>query len=236
MVIDDFGDRFSLGGLWKTTINISMDLPQSTLSTRTVSLVKTLTGDSKITAEEKYMPKCTALNRLKLVFGTNSRISIPTPDQAFWNRMIIVPFLYEVPRQARDTTLLSHLLTEKDSILSKSIPYVSELIRRNYEFTLPKTAVMMKQEWSGTARDLMEDFFSEYYTFSENTSGIPASELFAHFQEYCNVYSRPCTFTDVANFSTAVKQKYPDVKKVKQRKSGYDNPISVFVNIEYLRK
>lgn len=149
MAINDFGDRFSLGGLWKTLVNVSMDLPQSTLNTNTVSLIKTLTGDSKITSEEKYMPKCTALNRLKLVFGTNSRIAISVPDSAFWDRVIIVPFLNEIPRQKRIPDLLSRFIDEKDDILSKSIPYVTKLIERNYDFTLPDAAIKMKQNWSG---------------------------------------------------------------------------------------
>ncbi len=236
MAIDDFGDRFSLGGLWKTTINVSMDLPQSTLSAHTVSLIKTLTGDTKITAEEKYMPKCTALNRLNLIFGTNSKIAISVPDQAFWNRMVIVPFLYEVPRKNRNTALLSHLLSEKDSILSKSIPYVSKLISRNYEFSLPDTAAVMKQEWSGCTRDLIENYFSEYCIFTNDASGIPATELFEHFQEYCKSQFSPCIISRVANFSKALIQKFPDVKKCKRRMAGYDNPISVFENIAYSDK
>lgn len=159
MTIDDFGKRFSLGSLWRTALNVSMDLPQSTLSTDTVSLIKTLTGDSKITAEEKYAPKFTALNHVKLVFGTNSKISIATPDTAFWNRVIIVPFQHELPRQERDTDLLSHLMDEKDDIFSKCVPYVTELILRNYEFTMPDVSNIMKCDWSGNGGDSIGDFF-----------------------------------------------------------------------------
>lgn len=234
MAIDEFGDRFSLGGLWKTALNISMDLPQSTLTTRTVSLIKTLTGDSKITSEEKYMPKCTALNRLKLIFGTNSRIAISAPDAAFWDRVIIVPFLHEVPKQERIPDLLSHLISERDDIFSKSIPYVTKLIKRNYEFTLPDVAAKMKQEWSGSSADALREFFSEYCSVTDTGSGIAVQEIFTLYQEYCNAQNIINTVTDTANFSKQVKQRFPNVVTSKRRIAGHKNPVSVFENIEYL--
>ena len=234
MAIDEFGDRFSLGGLWRTALNISMDLPQSTLTTRTVSLIKTLTGDTKITSEEKYMPKCTALNRLKLIFGTNSRIAISTPDAAFWDRVIIVPFLHEVPKQERIPDLLSHFMAERDDIFSKSVPYVTKLIKRNYDFTLPSIAADMKREWSGNPMDLLGDFFSKYCNITDNGSGITVQELFIHYQSYCASQNKPNSISNSANFSKIMKQRYPDVIANKHRIAGYKNPVSVFENIEYL--
>lgn len=231
MAINDFGDRFSLGGLWRTLVNVSMDLPQSVLNTNTVSLIKTLTGDSKITAEEKYMPKCTALNRLKLVFGTNSRISISAPDSAFWDRVIIVPFLNEIPRQKRIPDLLSHFIDEKDSILSKSIPYVTKLIERNYEFTLPDAAIAMKQEWSGNAGDTIGDFFSGHCTITDDTDGISVQDLFAHYHEYC--MEKHVMALDMANFSKTITRRYPQVRKGKHRGKGMTNPVSTFENVQY---
>lgn len=234
MAIDEFGDRFFLGGLWKTALNISMDLPQSTLTTRTVSLIKTLTGDSKITSEEKYMPKCTALNRLKLIFGTNSRIAISAPDAAFWDRVIIVPFLHEVPKQERIPDLLSHLISERDDIFSKSIPYVTKLIKRNYEFTLPDVAAKMKQEWSGSSADALGEFFSEYCSVTDTGSGIAVQEIFALYQKYCSNHNMINMATDTANFSKLVKQRFPNIVTGKRRIAGYKNPVSVFENIAYL--
>lgn len=234
MAIDEFGDRFSLGGLWKTALNISMDLPQSTLTTRTVSLIKTLTGDTKITSEEKYMPKCTALNRLKLIFGTNSRIAISTPDAAFWDRVIIVPFLHEVPKQDRIPDLLSHLIAERDDIFSKSVPYVNKLIKRNYDFTLPDVAANMKREWSGNSIDALGDFFSKHCNITDTGSGTAVQEIFAYYQEYCASRNIPCAISDTANFSKTVKQRYPNIVTKKRRIAGHKNSVSVFENIEYL--
>lgn len=232
MAINDFGERFSLGGLWKTLVNVSMDLPQSTLSTNTVSLIKTLTGDSKITAEEKYMPKCTALNRLKLVFGTNSRISISAPDSAFWDRVIIVPFLNEIPRKKRISDLLSHFIAEKDDILSKSIPYVTKLIEKNYDFVIPDAAIAMKWEWSGNIGDSIGNFFTEYCVITDTACGISVQELFDCYQEYCLAKSILISISDVANFSKIITQRYQQVKKGKHRVDGKSNPVSVFENVK----
>lgn len=232
LAIDDFGKRFSLGSLWRTALNVSMDLPQSTLSTDTVSLIKTLTGDFKVTAEEKYAPKFTALNRVKLLFGTNSGISISSPDPAFWNRVIIVPFQYEIPRPERNPDLLLHLLDEKDDIFSKSIPYVTKLIERNYEFTTPDISNTMKCRWARNEGDPLGDFFLKYCEITEGDSKTAVQEVYDCYKKYCTSQGAADTILDTANFSKAVRQRYPDIKTQKCRIKEYENPVSVFKNVK----
>lgn len=231
--IDNLGRRFAMGSLWKTELNVSMDLPQSTLSTDTVSQVKTLTGDSKIAAEEKYLPISTALNRCKFVFGTNFQLSISVPDRAFWDRVIIVPFLYEVPRKDRKTDLLAHLIEEKDDVLSKCIPYVKKLIHRNYEFTMPEASVSMKNAWSGNTGDAIVKFFSRCCKFSDNSEGIPVGKLYGCFLNFCDRHGLLPGVGDDRNFSRQVKKKYPEIRQKKRRTPDAKNPVSFFVNVNY---
>lgn len=233
IAIDNFGKRFAMGSLWKTVLNVSMDLPQSTLTTDTVSQVKTLTGDSKIAAEEKYLPISTALNRCKFVFGTNFQLSISAPDGAFWDRVIVVPFLYEVPRKDRQTDLLAHLIEEKDDILSKCIPYVRKLIHRNYEFTMPEDSVSMKNAWLGNTGDAIGKFFSQCCEFSDNSEGIPVRKLYGHFLDYCDKNGFHPGVEDDRNFSKQVKKRYPEIEQKKCRIQDAKNPVSVFANVSY---
>ena len=234
--INDFSGKFSLGSLWKTIINVSMDLPQSTLNADTVSLIKTITGDTLITTEEKYMPRSTALNRCKLVFGTNSRISISLPDTAFWERLIIVPFLHEIPRNERIYDLLEHLLDEKDHILSKCVPYVKELIKQNYDFTIPAASMQMKAEWCANTSNTIESFFAKHcriITNGENCTKIPVQEMFDKYCSYCEEFQLPLSVTDCKQFSTIVSKLYPALCKHKHRMDGHKSPISVFTNLQY---
>lgn len=232
MAIDDFGKRFSLGSLWRTALNVSMDLPQSTLSNDTVSLIKTLTGDFKVTAEEKYAPKFTAINRIKLVFGTNSGISISAPDPAFWNRVIIVPFQYEIPRSQRNPDLLLHLMDEKDDIFSKSIPYITKLIERNYEFTIPDISNTMKCSWSRNESDPLGDFFLKYCEITEESSKTAVQAVYDCYKKYCIVQGIADTISDIATFSKAIRQRNPDIKIQKCRVKEYENPVSAFQNVK----
>lgn len=232
LAIDDFGKRFSLGSLWRTALNVSMDLPQSTLNSDTVSLIKTLTGDFKVTAEEKYAPKFTALNRVKLLFGTNSGISISAPDPAFWNRVIIVPFQYEIPRSQRNPDLLLHLMDEKDDIFSKSIPYVTKLIERNYEFTTPDISNTMKCSWARNEGDPLGDFFLKYCKITEEDSKTAVQAVYDCYKKYCISQGTADTILDTANFSKVVRQRYPDIKTQKCRIKEYENPVSVFKNVK----
>lgn len=232
LAIDDFGKRFSLGSLWRTALNVSMDLPQSTLSTDTVSLIKTLTGDFKVTAEEKYAPKFTAINRIKLVFGTNSGISISAPDPAFWNRVIIVPFQYEIPRPQRNPDLLLHLMDEKDDIFSKSIPYVTKLIERNYEFTIPDISNTMKCSWSRNEGDPLGDFFLKYCEITEEGSKTAVQTVYDRYKKYCTAQGIADTISDIATFSKAIRQRNPEIKIKKCRVKEYENPVSAFQNVK----
>lgn len=233
LAIDNLSDRFALGRLWKTKVNVSMDLPQSRLNEKTVSLVKTITGDSKIETEEKYMPISTALNCCKLVFGTNSQISITTPDRAFWDRVIVVPFLHEIPRKERRTDLLSHLLEEKDDILSKCIPYVQKLIERNYEFTIPEVSAVMKDTWSGNTGDAIGKFFAQHCEISDGSEGIALKDLYKCFLDFCHRNRLAPDVEDDRNFSRQLQLRYSEITQKKRRISGAKNPVSVFENVNY---
>lgn len=233
IAIDNLGKRFAMGSLWKTKVNVSMDLPQSILDTNTVSQVKTLTGDFKIATEEKYMPIGTALNHCKFVFGTNFKLAISAPDRAFWDRVIIVPFLYEVPRKERQTDLLAHLIDEKDDILSKCMPYVKKLITRNYEFTIPEVSANMKDAWMENTVDAIGKFFVQHCEISDESEGISLGMLYEYFIDFCNRNGVAPGVEDARNFSRRIKLQHPEIKQKKRRISGADNPVSVFENVRY---
>lgn len=130
--------------------------------------------------------------------------------------------------------MLSRFIDEKDDILSKSIPYVTKLIRRNYDFTLPDAAIEMKQEWSGNVGDTIGSFFSEHCIITDDTCGIPVQDLFIHYQEYCAEKRVFNSSLDAANFSKMITQRYPQVKKEKRRIAGKENPVSIIKNVQYL--
>lgn len=76
-------DKHSTSNLLGASLNLSMDLPNATLSTKSISILKMLTGNDYLTIEEKYQKARLYKNHCKFLFGTNHILSIKESDQAF---------------------------------------------------------------------------------------------------------------------------------------------------------
>lgn len=103
------GERFSKSTLIGKQLCLAMDIPSSPLSAKTVSEFKGLTGGDLITADVKYRPHVTFLNRAKFILGTNHPLLTQNDDPAFYRRAIVIPFVNSIPKERQDTNLLKKL-------------------------------------------------------------------------------------------------------------------------------
>lgn len=129
-----FRERFSLATLADKRINISMDLPRGELSDQSVAAIKELTGRDAVTVEEKYKAPRSAVITCSLVFGTNHVLKLHTPDEAFANRVLLVPFRYAVPKASQDPYLLEKLKAERSGILFHALMTYREVLAAGYAF------------------------------------------------------------------------------------------------------
>ena len=70
-------------------------------------------GGDLITINEKYVPQFKYQNRGKFIFASNHPIQLAEDDEAFWERMVFLPFQYSVSKPEQDMDLLKKLLKEK---------------------------------------------------------------------------------------------------------------------------
>lgn len=133
--ITALGERFALANLVGKQLCLSMDLPAAPLNAKVVGTFKSITGGDLITADVKYNPHITFYNRARYILGTNHPLLTQERDDAFFERVIAVPFRYGVPRGQQNTHLLAELEAERPAIIHDAILAYQGLKQRNYVFS-----------------------------------------------------------------------------------------------------
>lgn len=93
----DFSAHFSLSELEGKALCISGDMSAEPLNNRTVGNIKQLSGNDLISAAKKYKDNRQFRYGGKLILVSNHQILIQRYDDAFWDRLVAVPFPYTVP-------------------------------------------------------------------------------------------------------------------------------------------
>lgn len=186
VALNDLHKEFSLAPIVGTAVNISLDLPDTSLRDSAVSKLKMLTGDDLISINEKYIPLFKYCNRAKFVFATNHPITIVKDDDAFWNRLIYLPFTKSIDKSCQNTRLLSELLEERDDIVSKALNYGKFLLDNSYVFPTTPLVEDTINRWRGNLNSEVNRFVSERCSIGEDLSGETLDNLYNAYLEYCS--------------------------------------------------
>ncbi|SEO97261.1 DNA primase family protein [Propionispora vibrioides] len=127
--IHDLNDRFRLGAIYGKKLNICAEISEESL--KNLSQIKILTGNDSSVAELKYQNAFSFQNRALLVFAGNNLPNLKAPDitNAFFDRIIIIPFLNSVPQNQQDYHLETKLLLEKEYIVEFAVNGLQRLIK-----------------------------------------------------------------------------------------------------------
>ena len=160
-------------------------------------MLKSISGGDPINIEEKYQPVERIVSRLRFLFGTNYKISVPQSEDedGFWSRMIVLPFRHSVPPHKIDYMLLDKLVEEKDRIISYCLRAMSKVLNNNCRFSECQAADEMKDDWRNTGIDLKS--FEMYWYENINVTGNPEDQVFANdlyqqYQNYCRERNLEC--------------------------------------------
>lgn len=233
IALTDMNKAFSLGQIVGKAVNVSLDLPRTKLNASAVSRLKMLTGGDLITISEKYVPQFKYQNRAKFIFASNHPIELAEDDEAFWNRMIYLPFDYSVSKEEQNANLLKELLEEKDAIVSKAIKYARILVENNYEFpTTPEIEKRIRQ-WRGIEEDSINEFIKKCCYIDSECRGELMEDLYAAYLQFC-------ADIDVKAVKRAVLKQYLEKQiglvHFKMRRGNTDNPQSAFKGIGLLTR
>ena len=201
--------RFALSSIAGKRINIAPECVDERISAEIVNNIKILTGEETTNVEKKGKNPVREYIRCKLVFATNAGISFGVRDDAFWNRMRIVPFMHSIPQEQQDTDLYSELLEELDDIATIAITkYAGDLIRSNYSFTCPEYAKDMMRQWRNSRLDILKDFLDEICIITRNMEDyVSVGHLYDKYIEWLDKNNESQPFAK-ADFGRKVRENF----------------------------
>jgi len=130
----DLEDTFQPATLYGKLVNLYGDLPSSSL--KETSMFKSLTGGDTINAQFKNKQIFSFKNKARLVFSCN-QLPANNVDRtdAFYRRIVLLPFTKQVPTHQVDPNLIKKLQTEKDGIVQWALQGLYRLIKSNFKFS-----------------------------------------------------------------------------------------------------
>lgn len=145
--------------------------------------LKNLASNEWTTSRELYQCSVDYIPRLKFIYASNGFPRFRNPDDALYDRMVIVMFPNKLDEMARDTDLKKKLLSERDIIFSLALDSLSELIKQNYKYELGELA-QQKLSHHRLLLHNVEEFAAEKLEFS--TDGrISSKELADLYADWC---------------------------------------------------
>lgn len=186
VALNDFNGKFALARLVGSAVNISLDLPATKLNPTAVSRLKMMTGGDVLSITDKFIPDFSYNNRAKFIFATNSRISIDENDDAFWNRLVYMPFDITVPKSEQNKDLIKLFQKEKDAIVSKALHYARELVLLGFEFPSTPLIERKMREWQGKSNMSIEEFLGDCCVCGKECRGELVDNLYSEYENFCN--------------------------------------------------
>lgn len=233
IALSDFNGDFSLGTLVGAAVNISLDLPGSRLSASATSRLKMLTGGDLIIINEKYVPQFKYQNRAKFIFASNHPIQLAEDDNAFWERLVFLPFNHSIDKSNQDTDMLKKLLKEKDAVVSKALQYARILMQENYVFPTTEEIERQVRKWRGIEIDTISNFIAEKCRIGSAYDGVTMSDLYAAYEGYCmEIGELPENKATMKGYL----QNKVGLKHKKSRLGKGGNPKSAFCGITLVEK
>ena len=228
IALNAFHRPFELAPIAGAAINVSLDLPAVRLNADAVSMVKQITGDDGFNVNPKHVSPFRYRSRAKLLFATNFPVELLEWDEAFWNRLVYLPFDYSVPRERQDFLLPERFQQERDAIVSEALRHVKPLVENHFQFPTTTRLDQRIQEWQGKRCASIENFLRDCCVLDGGLRGELMDTLFNAYDQYCDAAglvakSRPVFKHFLEN--------HVGLKHFKMRDGG-ENPRSAFRGIK----
>jgi putative DNA primase/helicase len=204
--------NFSPSQLYKKLINIDPDISKKKL--QNTGILKKLTGNDQISAEEKYKPQFNFINYAKIILVANELPEIDEDTIAIFSRLIVIDFsktyldnanpdlIKELTTREELSGLLSVLLKRLPGVLKHGIYYTKSIEEISSKYYLRRNSVKV--------------FAEEYLESSENN--IRKDILYKKYKDFC--YKNKIAPKSEYTFSqqlTLIGLSYSQIRKGKDR-------------------
>lgn len=195
--LDELNQREYLNRLLSKKLNTCGEV--SEISIKRLDNLKKLSGGDKIMSKALYDQPVSFVNRAALVFAGNHLPEINNLDKsnAFSERLFIVPFLNQIPKDKQDPTLFNKLLNEINYIAQWALKGLLRLIKNNYSFTETKQDSKIMDNYKLQSNSIEHfiknkcimnhdckifkaDFENAYYQFCEENDVVASNRIDLH--------------------------------------------------------
>lgn len=226
--INKLGDRFNLGELRYSRININREISGSEI--KNTDIFKSICSCERLTGEQKYAAPFSFKCRCKLLFAGNCLPEIKKIDSsnndAIFNRLCILYFPNSISDEDKDLTLESRMLKEKDTIFSAAINHLMELRKRHYIFTEDVESTEYFESYK-ESNQALKTFIKDRCTI-DTDSKIHTRDFVSALKKYCADNALPYLYTNES--INAYVSSIPGVVKKKFRING-SNPLNGFIGL-----
>lgn len=228
----DMGEKYAIGECEGKMLCISSDMSADALGGKAVSNLKKLTGRDTVSSAVKYKNRKDFIFTGKIIMVTNNPLLLKQDDQAFWERIVTIPFRYQIPKENRISNLEDQLAYEMSAIAAKALDAYFELRTNGYQF-------------AGSYEINSPDMYSR-----SNIPADPATMIYMYLQQHYEPWGEGIVILEEAckdfnllsglsistqRFSAIFRQQAMemyDVVKIRTREGGYQNARSAIKGIK----
>lgn len=175
--LQDLKDKRYIGRLRNKVVNICNELPSTSI--KGTAAIKSLVSDlDSISYKDLYKEVSSFKNSAKLIFACNTLPSLENGtnknNEAFFERIMILPFENSIPLERQDKDLINELKKEKKIIFWWLLKGLKRYIKNNYTFSQCSKSDKYLGEYIGQ-QSLIERFIYECIDFDENSYEFQSS-------------------------------------------------------------
>lgn len=229
MTINDFDKNFALSGLYGKRLCTDFDLPANPFGKTAVSYLKKMTGSDLVSSDVKFGDRINFTNSAKFVFASNHAALLPNADDAFFDRIVVIPFPYSVPIEQRNGHLLEKLNAERDAVVVQALAAYRELVAENYRFAGEFKINEVIEDGSENVVDAVAIFLHKCCAFQPD-AWVSTADL---YQAFCHLYGNLCGdryFSETLS-KVAKSLEFP-IEKKRSRITPSANPIYGFAGLK----
>lgn len=146
---------------------------------------KSLVSCEETIGREVYQKYIHYTPNAKFIFASNWPLSFAHPDDAVIDRLVVIRFTREIPKDQLDPDLEDKLKSEKDTIFSLALDTLKELVDSNYDFCMSQDSeeyLHQQRVQIHSAQNYLEE-----ETVLDPNGSISSEMLFAAYNEYCRL-------------------------------------------------
>lgn len=178
----ELDSRFKTALLYGKMVNIFADLPNKAI--KDAGVFKGLTGEDMLVAEHKFGEPFSFKNKARLIFSCNELPkNYADKTDAFYRRLIILPFNKQVAGNEIDTRLSEKLANEKDGIVQWALQGLYRLMENDYRFTENDKTKNIIDNYK-TESDSVLWFIKNCCEINEGSS-VSSVELYNSYKKTC---------------------------------------------------